>query len=220
MISDLHSALDSFANSNQDFLVLTGSGRAFCFGADFEEFEDRQALPKMLEQFQSLILKLYDCKKITVACLNGFATGAGFDLALACDFRVAAEKIKLAEAYISMGLVPDGGGSFLLPHLIGGSRALEMMLTGEAISAETAFNLGLIHRQFPAAELTERTLQFVAELAAKPKTARELIKKLLKNPSPTLKDALKAERDAQMICFEDAEHQHLAAEFLKRRKKS
>src|SRR5687768_9081590 len=165
----------------------------------------------MLDRFQRLIRELYHCSKITIASLNGFATGAGLDLAMACDFRIASEKIKLGEAYISMGLVPDGGGSYLLPHLIGQSRAMEMMLTGEAISAETGAQIGLIHRVCPPPDLADVTLQFIAALAAKPKTARHHIKKLLKNPCSTLEAALQTENDAQLICFEDKDHLHLAA---------
>ena len=150
-LQELLQALEGFESSADEFMILIGAGRAFCFGADFSEFEKREDLPNLLNTFQELVFRLNDCRKITVACLNGFATGAGLDLALACDFRIASENIKLGEAYISMGLVPDGGGSFFLPRLIGTGRALEMLLTGEAISAEEELTIGLVHKVFPAA---------------------------------------------------------------------
>src|SRR3990172_3643407 len=144
-IQELHACISHFEASTDSILLLTGTGRAFCFGADFQEFQDRGSLPTLLQIFQDLILKLYHCSKITIACLNGFATGAGMDLALACDFRIAAETIKMAEAYISMGLVPDGGGSCLLTELVGPARALQMLISGEAITAEEALSLGIVH---------------------------------------------------------------------------
>jgi enoyl-CoA hydratase/carnithine racemase len=218
-IQELHHAIQEFENSEEEFLILTGTGRAFCFGADFHEFENREALPDLLSRFQELILKIYHCSKITIAALNGFATGAGLDLALACDFRIAAEKVKLGEAYINMGLVPDGGGTFFLPHLIGSTRAFEMLIHGEAIAAEEALQIGLVHRVCPAAELSHIVLQFAQDLSLKPKKARQLIKALVKNPSSTLEEALQKEREAQLKCFQDPEHRRLAEEFLKKRKK-
>ena len=188
-------------------------------GADFHEFENRDALPELLSLFQELILRMYHSTKITVAALNGFATGAGLDLALACDFRIAAEKVKLGEAYINMGLVPDGGGSFFLPNLIGSGRALEMLIRGEAIAAEEALRIGLVHSVCPATELSQTALRFVLDLSGKPKTARQLIKTLVKNPSASLEQALQQEREAQITCFHDPEHLRLAEEFLRKRKK-
>jgi len=218
---EIRQALADFVdNPDTQTLILTGSGRFFCFGADFMEFQNRSALADLLELFQNLILKLYHTSKITIACLNGFATGAGLDLALACDFRTAAEKIKLGEAYIGMGLVPDGGGSFLLPRLIGSSRAMEMFMTGEAVTAEDALSVGLVHRIFPQEELLSRTIEFANQLASKPATARHHIKRLLKEPALTLQDALRKEREAQLLCFADPEHIRLAEEFLNKRKKS
>ena len=218
-IQELKHMLEEFENSEQEFLILTGSGRAFCFGADFQEFQNREALPALLALFQELIVRFYHSPKITVAALNGFATGAGLDLALACDFRIAAEKVKLGEAYISMGLVPDGGGSFLLPQFIGVGRALEMLIKGEAIVAEEAFRIGLVHRICPAAELLQTALQYALDLSAKPKKARQWIKDLVKNPSASLQQALQRERVAQLTCFDDPEHLRLAEEFLKKRRK-
>lgn len=218
-IVELHQALIAFEDSDDEFLMLSGTGRAFCFGADFHEFENPDALPDLLALFQEMMVKIYHCSKLTVAVLNGFATGAGLDLALACDFRIAAEKVKLGEAYISMGLVPDGGGTYFLPRLAGTGRALELLIKGEAIPAEEARTMGLVHHVFPLKELRESALKFVLELSGKPKTARQLIKRLVKNPRPTLEDSLRREREAQLVCFQDPEHLKLVEDFLKKRKK-
>lgn len=217
---ELADALNEFDRSDNHVLVLTGAGRAFCFGADFMEFQDRERLPELLQMFQELILKLYSCRKITVAAINGFATGAGFDLALACDFRIAAEKIKLGEAYINMGLVPDGGGSFLLTRMIGASRALEMFALGEAITSEQALSLGIVHQVVPTNELVARSLAYAVQLSQKPQTALHQIKKLIKEHAGTnLESALENERQSQLICFEDETHQTIVKDFLSKRSK-
>ncbi|PWT94093.1 MAG: hypothetical protein C5B54_00560 [Acidobacteria bacterium] len=216
---ELGEAISEFVKSQEHVLILTGAGRAFCFGADFTEFEDQSQLPVLLQIFQDLILKLYRCPKLTVAALNGFATGAGLDLALACDFRISAEKAKLAEAYISMGLVSDGGGSFLLSHMIGMPRALELLATGESLTAEQALQLGIVNKICPAEELNAKSIEYAAKLAEKPQTAVRLLKKLVKqNSGATLKTALENEREAQLICFEDETHQRIVQEFLTKRK--
>jgi enoyl-CoA hydratase/carnithine racemase len=219
MIQELSDTLADLENSQSEFVILTGAGRAFCFGADFTEFENRPALPELLTLFQRLITKLYYFPKITIAVLNGFATGAGLDLALACDFRIAAENVKLGEAYISMGLVPDGGGTFFLPGLIGTSRALELLLSGESISAQQGFDLGIIHRVAPAAELNSVALSFIDQFSSKPKTAREWIKKIVKSSAHDLHEALRLEREAQLVCFEDEEHRRITLEFLQKKRR-
>ncbi len=154
-----------------------------------------------------------------MACLNGFATGAGLDLALACDFRLAAEKAKLGEAYISMGLVSDGGGSFFLSRLIGAGRALELLALGEAIPAADAKSLGLVNRVFSSEELASKSLEFAKTLSTKPQTALRQIKKLVKqNSAVDLKTALQNEQHAQTICFDDPVHQSIVQEFLNKRR--
>src|SRR5262249_4528856 len=175
-------------------------------------------LTPMLDAFQNLIRTIYLCPKITLAILNGFATGAGFDLALACDFRISAEKIKVGEAYIGMGLVPDGGGSFFLPRQVGISRALELLVSGESISAEEAQALGLIHKVFPAATFQTQGLEYASGLASKPQTAVRLIKQLVKSNPQKLEDALSNENRAQQICFQDPAHQEIVRNFLAKRR--
>jgi 2-(1,2-epoxy-1,2-dihydrophenyl)acetyl-CoA isomerase len=217
-ILELHQALSNFETSSDDILLLTGSGRFFCFGADFLEFEDRDALPALLQSFQDLILRLYHCPRITVACLNGFATGAGLDLALACDFRLASDKCKVGEAYISMGLVPDGGGTFFLTRLLGPGRALELLATGDSIQAQEAQRLGILHRLYNSETLQQESIEFAKLLCEKPQAALRRVKKLVKSTGADLKTALEREREAQLLCFEDPDHQAILRDFLARRK--
>jgi enoyl-CoA hydratase/carnithine racemase len=217
---ELMRAIEEFERSEDSILILTGAGRAFCFGADFHEFHDRSQLPELLELFQNLILRLYSCSKITIAALNGFATGAGFDLALACDFRIASERAKLSEAYISMGLVSDGGGSFFLTRMLGISQALQLLATGDSIEPSRAYDLGLVSAVHPADQLYNETLLFAQKLASKPQTALRLIKKLVKeNDQADLKTALQNERSAQLQCFNDPIHVSIVNDFLNRKAK-
>ena len=215
---ELHEAINQFEQLEDSILILTGAGRAFCFGADFNEFQDRTQLPELLSLFQKLILRIYHCCKITIASLNGFATGAGLDLALACDFRIASDRVKLGEAYISMGLVSDGGGSFFLSKMIGMQRAFQLLATGDSIDAQTAYSLGLVVSVHPSEQLANETISFAQKLAAKPQTALRSIKKLVKeNDRTDLETALRNEREAQLRCFEDPQHLELVNEFLNRK---
>jgi 2-(1,2-epoxy-1,2-dihydrophenyl)acetyl-CoA isomerase len=217
---ELQESINQFEESEDSILILTGSGRAFCFGADFQEFQDRTELPELLALFQKLILQIYNCSKITIASLNGFATGAGLDLALACDFRVASDRVKLSEAYISMGLVSDGGGSFFLSKMIGMQRALQLLATGDSLDAQTAYSLGLVLSVHPSEQLQNEAINLAQKLAAKPQTALRLIKKLVKeNDRIDLESALRNERNAQLVCFEDADHAKLVTEYLNRKER-
>jgi enoyl-CoA hydratase/carnithine racemase len=217
---ELDRAIREFEQSADHVLILTGAGRAFCFGADFLEFQDRGRLPDLLGKFQSVIRNLDRCPKITIASLNGFATGAGMDLALACDLRIASDRVKLGEAYISMGLVPDGGGSYFLPRMIGASRALKLLMTGESLDAAEAKALGLIHDLCPADQLASKTVELALSIASRPQTALRLIKKLVRqNSQSDLETALNNERESQLTCFEDPAHQDLVREFLAKRLK-
>ena len=217
-INELSNCLQDFEQSEASVLILTGAGRAFCFGADFNEFQNRRQLPHLLELFQNFILKLYHCSKITVAALNGFATGVGLDLALACDIRIASDRAKLGEAYVSMGLVPDCGGSFFLPQIVGSAKALQMLISGDSVSSGEAKMLGLVQEIYPADDLSGAALTLATQIAEKPQTAVRLIKRLLKTPADSLESALEKERDAQLVCFEDPEHRAIVEEFLRKRR--
>ncbi len=205
-------------------LILTGSGRAFCFGADISEFRNAQSqegsslIEKLLEKAQEVIFLLAETPKPTIAALNGFASGLGLDLALACDLRIATDRVKVSEAFVSMGLLPDGGGTFFLPRLVGSGKAAEMIFTGEPINAQEAERIGLINRVVPAPDL-ERTVQDLALRFAKgPSLAISSAKQALKrNFQGNLMDALKVEAHFQKICLQSADHREAVGAFLDRR---
>jgi 2-(1,2-epoxy-1,2-dihydrophenyl)acetyl-CoA isomerase len=188
-------------------LVLTGAGRAFSFGADLAtldagDAEARQArFGTLLPVFQRAIRRLADFSAPTLAVLNGFAAGAGLDLALACDLRVASDRVKLASGFVGMGLVPDGGSTFHLPRLVGTGRALEMILLGDALTAEAALAAGLVNRVVRPAELAGAAHELASRLAATPRPAARLARELVRTSGfRSFAEALGAEADAQLEC--------------------
>ena len=113
---------------------------------------------------QEIIQFLTSMPKPTIAAINGFATGLGLDLCLACDLWIAAERAKLAEGFVSMGLIPDGGGTYFLPRLVGTARAAELILLGKPLSPAEALQMGLINKVVPNAELEKATLEWGPKL--------------------------------------------------------
>jgi 2-(1,2-epoxy-1,2-dihydrophenyl)acetyl-CoA isomerase len=205
-------------------MILTGAGRAFCFGADVAEFSKSKDLAdpssplQLLKKTQEIIRLLTEMPKPTIASLNGFATGLGLDLALACDIRIAAERVKVAEAFISMGLVPDGGGTFLLPRLVGIAKAAEMIFTGMSLSASEAERMGLINRVVPHHELVKATEDLADKLVKRPSLALALAKRALwKNLQGDLESALEVEAESQKICLASEDHREAVQAFVERR---
>lgn len=186
-------------------VILTGAGRAFCWGADLaalvEGGVDRapERLRALLPLFQGVIRRLAASPLPVIAAINGFATGAGLDLALACDLRLAARRSRLGEAFILAGLVPDGGGTWFLPRLVGPAVAAEMALTGEPLEAERARELGLVNRVVAAADLLPSARALAGHLAGRDREALAETKRLLReNLARDLPAALQAEARAQL----------------------
>ena len=208
-------------------LLLTGAGRAFCFGADIGEFthqENREQTGAnhallLLEKVQESVRLLSNLPKPTLAAINGFATGLGLDLALACDLRIAAQRAKFAEAYISMGLVPDGGGTFFLPRLIGLARAAELIFLGEPLSAMEAERIGLINRVVPNDQLDASAREWAIKLARGPSLGIRLAKEALhKNLQGDLFSALQTEASFQKLCLASEDHREAVQAFQEKRK--
>ena len=200
------------ANEEIAALILSGGRRAFCFGADLEKLpkgEERSALlDALLPRFQTLIVRLSHFPAPTIAAISGFATGAGLDLALACDLRIAAEKSRLGVSFLKMGLVPDGGGTYRLPRMVGIARAFEMLYSDQALSAERAEAIGLINRVVPQKELEGAALSLARSIGALPRLAVRAAKRLvLDNLTLDLEGALAAEAMEQSSRFRSEEFQ-------------
>lgn len=144
MFSQLEQHLDRIEHDDSRALVLTGTGRAFCAGTDLNQAHgDPQ---QRLLRVHALLHRLLDFPKISVAAINGLALGGGLELPLACTFRVARRGAKLGLPEVKLGLLPAYGGTQLLPRLVGATRALEIMLSGEPIDATAALSIGLLNR--------------------------------------------------------------------------
>ncbi|MDP3713206.1 MAG: enoyl-CoA hydratase-related protein [Mycobacteriales bacterium] len=163
-------------------VVVTGEDDAFCSGIDLSVLQGIEDTPlarkRMLTHGVHKVARaVLDLDKPLVCSLNGVAVGAGLDMALMCDLRFMARSAKVSEGYIKVGLVPGDGGAWLLPRLVGPSKALELLLTGDMVGAEEALRIGMVNRVYDDAELAERTREFALQLAGMSPIAVSFIKR-------------------------------------------
>jgi len=164
-------------------VVITGAGRAFCAGGDVEFMSELQrrgdvdAFRKLLDAGRDVVMQIATMPKPVIASINGVAVGAGCNLALACDIRIASDAAKLGETFVRIGIHPDWGGTWFLPRLVGRSRAMELLMSGRMVDANEALSIGMVDRVVPAAELRDATLQLARSLAAGPVAALGDIKR-------------------------------------------
>ncbi|WP_414471656.1 enoyl-CoA hydratase-related protein [Microvirga sp. M2] len=181
-------------------VVLTGEGRAFSSGQDLTETlpKDEQGRidlgPPLARDYNPLILRLAQYSKITIAALNGPAVGASANIALACDIVLAARSAYLQEAFSRIALVPDAGGTWILPRLVGPKRALALMLTAEPVPAEDAHTMGLVFKVFDDASFAVDVAAFAAGLAEGPGLAQRLTKQAV---AQSLSNDLQAQLDLE-----------------------
>lgn len=217
--------LEASADPAVRAVVLTGAGRrAFCAGADLRggpAAADRVAgdvARTIRSGAQRLIAAVLDCEKPVVAAVNGTAAGLGAHLALACDLVLAADTAKLIEVFVRRGLVPDGGGAYLLPRLIGPHRAKELLLLGDDLPAAAAERLGLVNRVVPADELDAAADTLARRLASGPTRALALTKQLVNASLDSDRaTAFAAEAAAQEQNMTTADAQEGLHAFLERR---
>ena len=167
-------------------IVLTGAGRAFCSGQDLADVAQRYASDEPIElgshlrkTYNRIVLKMRTMEKPIIASVNGVAAGAGCSLALACDMRIAAESASFIQAFINVGLIPDSGGTFMLPRLIGLSRAMEMACTGRKVKADEALRIGLVNQVVADDQLLEATTKLATRLTSLPPRGIGLTKRIL-----------------------------------------
>lgn len=205
-------------------VVLTGTGRGFCAGADLRgasgagERVAGDVARTLRLGAQRLIAAVLDCEKPVIAAVNGTAAGLGAHLAFACDLVLAAESAKFIEVFVRRGLVPDGGGAYLLPRLIGPQRAKELMFFGEALTAREAERLGLVNRVLEDEELTKTAREWAGRLATGPTRALALTKQLVNASLDSDRaTAFAAEAAAQEINMTTEDAQEGVASFVERR---
>jgi 2-(1,2-epoxy-1,2-dihydrophenyl)acetyl-CoA isomerase len=189
-------------------VILTGAGRAFCAGGDLghirkgRESGDVKQLEPLLRSGMQMVLKMRTMPQPVIAAVNGPAAGAGMNIALAADVRIAAEDATFGQNFAKVGLFPDYGGTFFLPELVGPSTAAELFYTGEMIDAQTAFRLGLVNRVVPEERLETEVKAFAQKIAQGPPLAIRATKQaLFGSGRKALEEALEKEVQQQMKCF-------------------
>jgi 2-(1,2-epoxy-1,2-dihydrophenyl)acetyl-CoA isomerase len=189
-------------------IVLSGEGRAFCAGGDLvaigkgREARDRQQLEPILRAGMGAMLRMRIIPQPVIACVNGPAAGAGMNVALAADIRIAAEEAVFGQNFSKIGLFPDYGGTYFLPQLIGPAKAAELFYTGDMFDAMTAWKLGLVNRVVPGAQLKAEGKRLAVQIAAGPPIAIRAVKQtLFGNEKDALSKAMEAEVHHQMRCF-------------------
>ncbi|MDX2173927.1 MAG: enoyl-CoA hydratase-related protein [Bacteroidota bacterium] len=203
-------------------IVLTGNGKAFCAGQDLSEAIDPNgpSIEKIVaEHYNPIILKIRAIEKPIIASVNGVAAGAGANIALACDIVYAAESASFIQAFSKIGLIPDSGGTFTLPRLVGLNLASALMITGDKVSAKEALSYGMIYKVFADAELNEQTLVSAKNIANMPTRAIGLTKQLLNQTySYTLQEQLQAEKELQVESANSFDYKEGVNAFLEKRK--
>lgn len=216
---------DAIRNAQKDddiqVIVLSGAGRSFSAGGDVKTMG--QAGPvdvyEHVGKLNELILTMKATEKPIVAAVHGFAAGAGFNLALACDLIVAAEGSKFALSFSQVGLVSDGGGSYFLPKLIGPHLAKQFFFSAEPIPAERLYQLGVINTLVPLEKLQEETTKLALKLAHGPGRAFGKQKKLIEHSfTSSLAEILEEERLTQALMVQTEDHQEGVAAFKEKRK--
>jgi 2-(1,2-epoxy-1,2-dihydrophenyl)acetyl-CoA isomerase len=225
MREDLLAALhDAAADDDCRVAVITGAGRAFCAGGDVEfmaglqKQRDVPSFRKLLEAGRDIVAFIAEMPKPAIASINGVAAGAGCNLALACDYRIAAAEAKLGQTFVRIGIHPDWGGTWLLPRLVGRSRALELMATGRMVDASEALSIGMVDRVVPRDALAQETQELARAIAAGPPRVIGDIKAALRaSEMNTLRDQIDLESQHQVRAFQsDDAAEGMAAFFEKR----
>ena len=223
MADDIFNALDVLEDARA--LVITGEGRAFCAGADLQSDSDssitggRASFMALNKHYNPLMLKLSKLNIPIVTAINGAAAGIGCSIALASDFVIAGKSGYFLQAFVNIGLVPDGGASWMLPRLVGKARATEMMLLGEKISAEKAADWGMIYKCVEDDALMDETGALAKRLAKAPTVALGIMRQNMAAALDSdFASALFREAEGQRLAGDSGDAREGAIAFLEKRK--
>lgn len=205
-------------------IVLTGAGRAFCAGADVSYMKelldrgDEAGVHAVVQAGNDAVTAIREAPQPVIASLNGPAAGAGANLALACDLRIASDRATFGESFNRVGLHPDWGGTYFLPRLVGPAIAAELFFTGAMITAEEAQRLGIFNRVVPHDQLAEVTAELARTLAAKPQLPLRLAKRAIaRSLRSSFEEMLEFELEAQLRCAKSADAAEGITAFLEKR---
>ncbi len=205
-------------------LVLTGAGSAFCAGGNVKDMRDKKGIaagsPYEIREgyrtgIQRIPLALYNLDVPTIAAVNGPAIGAGCDLACMCDIRIASSTAKFAESFVKLGIIPGDGGAWLLPRVVGMSKAAELTFTGDTINAEEALACGLVSRVVAPDQLLATATALAEKIAANPGPALRMAKRLLREGQHMrMESLLEMSAAFQALAHHTPEHDAAVAAFL------
>ena len=203
-------------------ILITSTGKAFCAGQDLGEATDPNGpnLAQIVqEHYNPIIRKIRNIEKPVVAAVNGVAAGAGASIALACDIVVACENATFIQAFSKIGLIPDSGGTYFLPRLVGIQKAAALMMTAEPVSAKDAVDMGMIYKAFSDEDFEQESWKLVSKLAIMPTKGLGLTKRLLNaSYSNNLEQQLEMEDQCQTIAGNSADFKEGVQAFLEKRK--
>ena len=203
-------------------IYLTAMGKAFCAGQDLQEATDPNGpgIERIVEEhYNPIILKIRSIEKPIVCAVNGVAAGAGANIALACDITVAKESSNFIQAFSSIGLIPDSGGTYFLPRLIGRQKATALMLLADKVGAAEAEQMGMIYKAMPDEGFEEASLAIATKLAQRPTVGLCLTKRLLNETfQNSLQKQLEREGNEQVIAASSHDYNEGVQAFLEKRK--
>ncbi|MGI8734265.1 MAG: enoyl-CoA hydratase/isomerase family protein [Pyrinomonadaceae bacterium] len=225
MRRDLAEALEA-AGSDRDVrvVVITGAGRAFCAGGDINymaeliERRDSEEFSRLLGSARRVVTTIRQMTKPVIAAVNGPASGAGCNLALACDLLIASTSATFSQSFVKVGLHPDWGGTYFLPHLVTPNKACELFFLGEPIDSEEALRLGIVNRLVSPDDLASVTRELAERLRAAPPLSLAAAKQAVyMSQSAELEEMLRYETEAQLRCFESEDGREGIRAFLEKR---
>jgi enoyl-CoA hydratase/carnithine racemase len=223
---DLHDAITrSAADPEVRVIVLTGAGKGFCAGGDVKAMNEAKEgqRPRSLDEKiapgrDRTLLAMRDAPQPIIAAVNGAAAGAGMNLALACDLRIASSAARFSQAFVKRGLHPDWGGTYFLPRIVGMAKACELIFTGVIIDAAEALRLGIVSQVVAPEELLPTVHALARTIAAGPPIAIRLARRALyRNAEADLRSALEFETFAQNACFETEDAREGIRAFVEKR---
>lgn len=222
LVKDLTEALTQIQNDPAiRAIVLTGSGKAFCAGGDLfylASLRDLVTARKFITDAGKITALIMNMEKPVIAMVNGVAAGAGFNLALACDVIFCARSAKFGQSFAKVGLVPDCGGMYLLPRVVGIHKAKELMFTADLIDADTALGLGIVNHVVDDDQLPEVVAKFAEKMANSAPIALGLMKRVLnRSYNLDLDTTLELEADLQTLCMQTGDYQEGVAAFKEKR---
>ncbi len=223
-IKAFHHAIKQSTGDDTWVVIITGAGDSFCSGADLQsinptESAKRDVTTMLRQDVNPCIIAMRELQKPIIARVHGHAAGLGCNYALAADLIIASDQAFFSQAFVRIGLMPDGGGTYFLPRLIGYQKAFELMALGDSIPAQQAFEMGMINRVVPSAELDATVDAIALRLAASPGLALAKIKAGLNfGLQSTLESVLEFEAVSQGTCFRSTDFKEGVAAFLQKRK--